>query len=129
MNPIMHTYLLENHISLTDIARSGHLELTTVEELCRGPLNRLPIYLLKALANTVEQSPTQVLEDLLKLELQHTVLLRTDLDHLTIMDVPFADQASYKRGRDMLLAYIRAGFSPSVRDVKTVRSALERQHS
>ncbi|MFC6169413.1 hypothetical protein [Loigolactobacillus jiayinensis] len=129
MNPIIHTYLLENHISLTDIERSGQLELTKIENLCRGPLDQLPIYLLKALATTLEQAPTQILEDLLKLELQHTVLLRTDLDHLTIMNVPFSDAASYERARDMLLAYIRAGFSPSVRDVKTVRSALQRQPS
>ncbi|MFD0898355.1 hypothetical protein [Loigolactobacillus binensis] len=129
MNPIIQTYLLESHITLTDIARSGHLELATVEQLCRQPLNQLPIYLLKALATTLEQSPTQILEDLLKLELQHTVLLRTDLDHLTIMGIPFPDQEHYRRGRDMLLAYIRAGFSPSIRDVKTVRSALQRQET
>ncbi|MFD1317726.1 hypothetical protein [Loigolactobacillus zhaoyuanensis] len=129
MNPIMHTYLLENHISLADVARSGHLELAAVENLCRGPLDQLPIYLLKALATTIEQSTAQTLDELLKLELQHTVLLRTDLDHLTIMDVAFADQARYDQARDMLLAYIRAGFSPSERDVKTVRSALQRQIS
>ncbi|KRM94629.1 hypothetical protein [Loigolactobacillus rennini] len=127
MNPVLQAYLLENHISLSDVARRGHLELAVLKKMCRKSLNQWPIYFLKALAAATERSPEQILADILKLELQHTVVLRTDLDHLTIMDVPFANKELYEKARDLLLVYIRAGFSPSISDVKTVRRALQRK--